>query len=92
MILLIIVSLVIGYTLYVLYSKTSEGDQLTYDNSEVIKEAGPFQSQAEANIFLKEFCEEWQESFEDRKLLLVSKINNDTMNKYYVTIYVEFKY
>lgn len=92
MLLLVIASLVISYTLYTVYTKKSVDNMDNYENDELIKEAGPFNSQEEATDFFEEFNHEWKGNFEQRNLLLVPKIIQEEANIYHVKIHVKYNF
>lgn len=86
---LIVVSLVIAYTLYTVFRKSYE-ETKNYEEYELIKEAGPFTSEEEAEAFFEEFRDHWSPTFARKNLVLVPKIIL-VEQAYQLKIHVEYQ-
>ncbi|EOH96812.1 hypothetical protein UAW_01770 [Enterococcus haemoperoxidus ATCC BAA-382] len=87
--LLFIVSLTIVYVIYVITKSLYEEKDESYEENEVVKVEGPFQTKEAAEEYTKEFTEHWTNHFTKKGLSLVAFIKCDEKDEWYVEIVVQ---
>ncbi|MBO0437445.1 hypothetical protein [Vagococcus fluvialis] len=88
---LIIITLLISFILYSIYKINSDDVLDGFEEYEVIKREGPFESQDEVENFYNKFCHYWLFKFSNQGFELNSRIYKGELEKYYIEIYLTKK-
>lgn len=87
--LLFIVSLTIVYIIYVITKSLYEEKDESYEENEMVKVEGPFQTREAAEEYTKEFLAHWTDYFANKGHKLAGSIKCDEKNEWYVEIIVQ---
>ncbi|OJG22689.1 hypothetical protein RU98_GL001963 [Enterococcus caccae] len=87
--LLFIISLTIVYIIYVITKSLYEEKDETYEENELVKIEGPFQTKEAAEEYTKEFLAHWTDHFAKKEHRLVAFTNCDEKNEWHVEIIVQ---
>lgn len=87
--LLFIVSLTIVYIIYVITTYLYEEKDEQYEENEIVKLEGPFQTKEAAESYTKEFLAHWTDHFAKKDYRLMERINQDEKNGWHVEIIVQ---
>lgn len=85
---LVIITLLIGFIIYTVYKIKTDEITDDFEEYEVIKKEGPFDTQEEAENFYNKFCQYWRLKFSNKGLELNSRIFMGETKHYYLEIYV----
>lgn len=88
---LIVITLLISFILYSIYKISNDDVVSDFEEFEVIKWEGPFESQEEAEKFYDKFCYYWLFKFSNQGFELNSRIYKGELEKYYIEIYLTKK-
>ncbi|WP_207695811.1 hypothetical protein DOK67_0001475 [Enterococcus sp. DIV0212c] len=87
--LLFITSLTIVYIIYVITNYLYEEKDEAYEENELVKIEGPFQTKEAAEKYSKEFLAHWTDNFAKKGYSLVEYIKCDANNEWHVEIIVQ---
>lgn len=85
---LIVITLLISFILYSIYKINSDEVADVYEEYEIIKREGPFETELEASNYYTKFYQHWYRKFDEKNYQLHQRIKLDESNKYSVEIYV----
>lgn len=88
LLLLVIIALLISFIIYTVYKVNMDEMIDDFEEDEVIKKEGPFNTREDAEHFYNEFCEYWTIKFLNKNLNLNSRIFMGETKYYYLEIYV----
>lgn len=88
MLLLIIINLLIAFILYVLFKQNEDELDDNYEDYEIVKIAGPFDTPMKADHYCDKFYHYWEIKFLQKGFKLDYRIVNDEPSQYHVEIYV----
>ena len=87
--LLFVLSLTIIYIIYVITKSLYEEKNEGYEEGELVKVEGPFETKATAEAYTEEFLTHWTDYFAKKGYTLVSFIKHDEENEWYVEIIIQ---
>nr|MBO1354333.1 hypothetical protein [Enterococcus sp. DIV0212c] len=87
--LLFIASLTIVFIIYVITKYLYEEKDEFYEENEVVKKQGSFQTKEEAEQYAKDFITHWLEYFEKKGYTLMDSITEGEENEWYVEVIVQ---